>query len=538
MPLPKWFIIARNEYRTITSSIRKLRAYFPYLVVGLLAVYIVLIAPAVVNLFADDFLVFIISVAAVPLMQIMLFMFFFYMILFPISDTLREIKTDQLEIFLAAPVKPGDVLLGEFMGRMPFYAIAITVIVGTFTALISPLGLDVLQNVTIIIVFVVTLLSAMWIGTVIAAILRTKLGKTARGKDIGRGLSVVIALPMIAVIYAIIGGGLVDALLDPATSGTVRTFLSFLPSSWAAEIFTGFASNPGNIGAVWLETTTRLGVLLLFFAAVLWAGMKAASRAYSLESISFTAIKAKPDGLFYKTVRSIGGRGSSGTLVASVFKDYSRRLENISWIVYAVGLVALITIFLSDPFKSPEGPLFMLSLLAIPLLAGLIVGTVSRGKETLFIYRKSPSGIRRFVKARLIQAWLVTTPIAAAVMAVSTLIVPELTWFSFLTTVTWASLRSMAVVAVLFGLALLIPVFAEGSRERTLGAMINMQVILFTTIGFEIGFPRAGLSLRKMLPNLDPYIGILFDHLLQTLIFFLIGAVLIYLGQRKLNRIE
>jgi hypothetical protein len=203
-----------------------------------------------------------------------------------------------------------------------------------------------------------------------------------------------------------------------------------------------------------------------------------------------------------------------------------------------VGLVALITIFLSDPFKSPEGPLFMLSLLAIPLLAGLIVGTVSRGRETLFIYRKSPYGIRRFVKARLIQAWLVTTPIAAAVMAVSTLIVPELTWFSFLTTVTWASLRSMAVVAVLFGLALLIPVFAEGSRERTLGAMINMQVILFTTIGFEIGFPRAGLSLRKMLPNLDPYIGILFDHLLQTVIFFLIGAVLIYLGERKLTRIE
>jgi hypothetical protein len=496
------------------------------------------IAPAAVSPLIDDFVVFIVSVAAVPLVQIILFMFFFYLILFPISSALREVRTEQLEVFLAAPVKPSDVLLGEFLGILPFYAIAITVITGTFTAFLIPLGLDMIQNFVIILVFIITFLSATWIGTVIAAILRTKLGKTVRGKDVGRALSVIVALPMIAVMYAIIGGDLIDALTHPTTGGTVRTILGVLPSSWGAEIFIGFASNPGDIGAVGLETLARFVGLLAFFVATLWLGTKAANRAYSLETTTFIAPTAKPDGLFYKTVRSLGGGGSSGTLLASIFKDYGRRLENLSWIVYVVGLIILVNIFLSDPFSSPEDPLVFLSLMAIPLLTGFVIGTVSRGKETLFLYRKAPHGVRRFVRARLLQSCLVAVPIAAAIIAVSTILVPEMTLFPLLMNVIWGSLRTMASVVFLLGLALLIPVFAEGSRERAFGAIINLQAILFTTIGLEISFSRFGLSFSKILPDLEPFTSLLFDHLLQTAIISLLGIMLLYLGKRKLSKIE
>ena len=61
MPVPKWLVVARNEYRIHTSRIRKMRPYFPYLVMGLLAVYVAFIAPAVVGLFIDDFLAFFLS---------------------------------------------------------------------------------------------------------------------------------------------------------------------------------------------------------------------------------------------------------------------------------------------------------------------------------------------------------------------------------------------------------------------------------------------------------------------------------------------
>jgi hypothetical protein len=448
-------------------------------------------------------------------------------------------------------VKPSDVLLGEFLGKMPFYAIAIAIVTGTFTAFLTPLGLDIAQIAIIIAVFVVTFLSAFWIGVVIAAVLGTKLGKVARGKDLGRALAVVIVLPMIAVLYAIIGGGLPEALANPGTSQMVRTalgvlpsswgaeiFVGVLPSSWGAEIFVGFASNPGNIGAVGFETLTLFGGLLMFFVAALWVGAKVANRAYSLEPSKFASSKAKPDGFFYKAIRFVGGGRSFGSLLSSIFKDYSRRLENLSWIIYAVGLAILIRIFISDPSAEPVDQLVFLSEMAIPFLAAFVVGTVSRGKATLFIFKKSPFGIGKFVKARLVQGWLVAVPIAVALIAVFAILLPQVSLESLLINIVWGSLRTLALVAVVVGLAILNPVFAEGSRERNMGIIVNLMVVLFATIGLDIGLRRIGLSFGKMLPNIDAFTVILYDHLLLTLVFSLIGILLLYIGVRKLDRIE
>jgi hypothetical protein len=538
VPAPKWLIVAKYQYRITTSSIRGIRPYFPYLVIGFLAVYVTFIAPAIVALFVNDFLTFIITQAAIPMVQIILFMFFFYLILFPISDTLREMQTNQLEIFLKAPIKPGDVLLGEFLGRMPLYAIVIVVITGTFTALMKPLGFDWAQNAIVIITFVITLLSAIWIGTVIAALLRTRLGKTVRGKDVGRALSIVVALPLVAVMYAILGGGLLQALVDPATGGMVRTILGLLPSSWGAEIFAGFVTNPGNIGAVGLETLTRFVGLIAFSAVALWLGTRAANRAYSLELTTFIAPKARKDGLFYKTVRLLGGGGSSGNLLVSVFKDYGRRLENLSWIAYAVVVIAMLRIFLSDPYSKPEDPLINLSEMGIPFLTAFVVGAVSRGKETIFLYKKTPSGIGKFVKARLLQGLLVTIPIAAVLIVVSTVSAPQMTLAFLLSTTILGLLRTVASVVLVLGLALTIPIFSEGSRERAMGPVINLIIVLFATIVLSIELPRRGLSFGNVLPNLDRLMSVFYDHLLLTAIFLLAGSALLYIGTRKLSKIE
>jgi hypothetical protein len=538
VPAAKWLVIAKNRYRIATSSIRSIRRYFLPLVIVILALYVAFIAPAIVTPLIDDFTALIITQAAVPMVQIVLFMFFFYLMLFPITDTLREVQSSQLEILVRAPLKPSDVLLGEFLGVIPFYAVVIALITGTFTAFLNPLGLDIIQNTIIIITFAITLLSALWIGTVIAAILRTKLGKKVRGKDIGRALSVILALPPIAVMYAIIGGGLFTALTSSETSGVLRVVLSVLPSSWGAEIFVSFASNPGNVASFGLETLARLGGLIVFFAATLWLGTKAANRAYSLETITFIAPKAKPDGYFYKTVRYLGGGGSSGRLLASIFKDYGRRLENLSWILYVVILLAMMRIFISDPITKPEDALMLLNAFGIPFLGAFVVGTVSRGRETVFLYKKAPSGVGKFVKARLLQSWLVAVPIAAALIVISTISVPQITLASLLTNTLLGSLRTLASVILILGLALINPIFAEESRERSLGIIINLMVILFATIGFEIGSTRIGLSFGKILPSSDQFTVLLFDHLLLTAIFSLTGVLLLYLGTKKLSRIE
>jgi len=523
VPTPKWLVVARNEYRIRTSRIRRIRPYFPYLVIGLLAVYVAFIAPRLVGLFIDDFLAFFLSQAAVAMVQIILFMIFFYFIILPITYTLKEVQTGQLEIFLAAPIKPSDVLLGEFLGVMPFYAIAVTVIAGFFTAVMYPLGLDLVQIAIIIIIFVATFFSALWIGTVIAAILRTKLGKTARGKDIGKALALIIALPMIAIMYAIMGGGLLEALADPGTSGMVRAVLGLLPSSWGAEVIVGFASSPGNIAAVGFETLTRFGGLIGFFVAVLWFGAKAANRAYSIEPTTFIASRAKPDGFFYKTVKYVGGGGSFGSLLVSVFKDYSRRLENLSKIAYMVGLLVLISIFFGGP-EDPEGALLMTSFI-LPLLAAFVVGEVTlRGKEALFIYRKTPSGVGRLVKARLLHGWLVVVPIAVAITAVSTILIPQTTFISLLTFTGLVILFVAANVAFVLGLSLLNPAFSDKSGNYVANLMITMFAL-----------PNGLFLVPLIVFDLGP---------LHTLCFvtiplnWLVGIMFLYLGKRKLSRIE
>ena len=519
-------MVAKNEYRIHTSKIRTIRPYFPYLTIALLAVFVLFAAPAIVSQFLDEILAFILSQVAVALVQIILFMIFIYFILIPITYTLRDVQTSQLEIFLAAPVRPGDVLLGEFLGVAPIYAIAVTIISGLFTAILTPLGIDYLQIAVIVAIFVLTFFSALWIGTLLAALLRTKLGRSARARDIGKGLGLIIALPMVGIMYSIMGGSLVEALADPGTSGMIRTILGVLPSSWGADVIIGFTSNPGNIAAVGFETLTRFGGLAAFFIALLWLGSVSANHAYSLETTSFAGTTAKPDGAFYKTIRFLGGGRSFGALLASVFKDYSRRLENTSKIAYTVGLFAMVSIFLIKP-EDPEGSLVVTQLI-LPLLAAFVVGEVTlRGKESLLIYKKTPSGVGRFVKARLLHGWLIVVPIAATVTVISTALSPQVSLTFLLTNTGLIILTVAATVTFTLGLFLLNPAFSDKSGNYVLNLMIIMQ-----------GW--AGLALlpllvfRRML-GLGLYESVGY---LTVPMSWLLGAVLLYLGRRRISRLE
>jgi len=92
--VPKWLVVARNEYRIHLSRIRKIRPYFPYLAIGLLAIYVAFIAPSFVSVFIGDFFSLFPPQAAlamiVAVMQIMLFTVFFYFIILPITYTLKS----------------------------------------------------------------------------------------------------------------------------------------------------------------------------------------------------------------------------------------------------------------------------------------------------------------------------------------------------------------------------------------------------------------------------------------------------------------
>ena len=143
MPSPKWLVIAKYEYRIQTSWIRGIRRYFPFAAAGLLAVWVFYLAPMMVQSLVDDFIEVLVSQVAVALFEIILFMLSAFLAIIPVSNALKdEGGIGRVELMLKAPVRPGDVLVGEFLGKTPLYAIFAIAIAGLFTALLVPLGIS------------------------------------------------------------------------------------------------------------------------------------------------------------------------------------------------------------------------------------------------------------------------------------------------------------------------------------------------------------------------------------------------------------
>ena len=207
-----------------------------------------------------------------------------------------------------------------------------------------------------------------------------------------------------------------------------------------------------------------------------------ADRAYNLETTTFTAPKAKPHGTFYRIIKRLGGGGPFGILLASVFKVYGRRFHNLSWLAYVVCIAAFFNMFIIRTDEPEE--VVMLSSFLFSLLAAIVASDVTiRGKETLFIYKKTPSGVGRFVKARLLQGWLVAVPIAAVITAVSMILTPQTTLIPLLIYIGFTMQLVAANVTLSLALSLINPEFSQNTRAQMLGLMINGQVAMFTSVG-------------------------------------------------------
>ncbi|MHA2329515.1 MAG: ABC transporter permease, partial [Candidatus Hodarchaeales archaeon] len=449
-----WFSIAKTQYRVSTSRIREIRPYLPYLLVGGLSIYTLFIAPYIIDFFVDELHELLLSAVAVAFINVFFFVFFVMFASLPIASTLQDIKTEHIEIYLSSPVKPSDILIGEFLGSIPFYATFAAIIGGTFTAALFPLGLDVFQILVIVVVFILIFLVATWVGTMIAVLLRSILMKTARGRDIGKGLAIVVILPLVVVIYLLIGG-YYEVLKDPQNAKLVRDLFGFFPWGWGSEIIVAFAQNPGDILTAEFTTILQFSALITFFGASLLFGGFVANRVYNLEPTSFSASKSKSDGIIYKSIRKLGGE-STGPLLTLGFKTYFRKAKNIAWIIYGVGLIVVMNIFVAQPDDS--GSAFVMSLFIGPLLAAFVTSDISlQGKENLLLYKQTSTGTKKYLRIKWLQYILTILPIVFVVETTINLLVPNITLEILFLNVLLTLLIAAATITFTIGLFLLNP---------------------------------------------------------------------------------
>lgn len=140
--------------------------------------------------------------------------------------------------------------------------------------------------------------------------------------------------------------------------------------------------------------------------------------------------------------------------------------------------------------------------------------------------RATPRGIGKFVKAKLVQSWLVIVPIPAAITTVTLVLGPQASIFSLLACISSMIFFVTGNFTLTLGLSILNPQFSESACAQMGGLMVNADIAMFASIGIFIG----------SMVILDP--GIFSTLLLQNMVIWLMGIILLYIGKRKLNKIK
>ncbi|MFW9794265.1 MAG: hypothetical protein ACFFEE_08185, partial [Candidatus Thorarchaeota archaeon] len=131
--------------------------------------------------------------------------------------------------------------------------------------------------------------------------------------------------------------------------------------------------------------------------------------------------QAGPDNLFIRGIRTVFGQ-RFGTIVATSFKDYSRKLQNIAKLSYGLFLAFLIPLLIAfSPFATiVEDPIFVpvVTSLMIGMMLGIFSGIIFGGvglldsRDQLWILKSAPVGVPKFIVARVISYMMIGLPYA------------------------------------------------------------------------------------------------------------------------------
>ncbi|MHA1362655.1 MAG: ABC transporter permease [Candidatus Freyarchaeota archaeon] len=350
--MPTWYAVARNEYRLMTSSLRRIRKAVPVLLVLLpsLLFLVVLYYANQVHLqsyleatlreylravygYVTEFEFAFGEVDITLLMcQFMGIMGFMLPVIAAVGSVFRETEVISNDMILASPLKPRDLLLGRFVANLFF----LPVILVFFSFLLFPAiinhGLSSVASVLIIVsVASLPTLLGIWVGVLLSAYIQTKSEFSPRIRDIGKTI-----LGVFGIIF-----GLSYFLLF--SSQTSSLYWTYLPTTWVTNIIyfaiagTNLAKVAYNFGIfsfyyyVPLQPDPLVSLVLLlgFVALVFFIGAKLSSRIYRFEVPVSKVTTIEKENWFFRTIKSTIPP-PLGALTAVQLKEFSRSLDTVA----------------------------------------------------------------------------------------------------------------------------------------------------------------------------------------------------------------
>jgi hypothetical protein len=359
----------------------------------------------------------------------MLFVWIIFLV-YPISYALQEIQIGQWEIMLSNNVSTREMMFGMFIGKIPVYGLLVLFVA---PIVLSPFAISLQvgylgQVIMYLTVFFVAI-STLFLSTLITTAIQAKLGESSRGNDIAKALAMVVAVVVLIPMY-----GLMYFADSMSAALGLDVFLLF-PFTWGADIisWTIIAFNgvgiPANafLDVLKLGATTDLLLLLSFTGLVVLVAYRSADRIFTFGAGQRTEkiTTVGEENLFLKGVRRVF-TGPFGALVANSIKEFSRKMQNVSRLLYGVVLSILLPVIMSYSVgNAPEEIppefrwlLLMIVIIMIGIMLSMITGVTFGGigflesKDQLWIIKSAPNGARKFANARLVESLLLAIPIA------------------------------------------------------------------------------------------------------------------------------
>ncbi|MHA2425127.1 MAG: hypothetical protein ACXAEF_10085 [Candidatus Thorarchaeota archaeon] len=417
--LGNWYHIAKAEFQVQTSSFRSNRKTIVIgsFVLGIL--WATFFAPILVGYVISELVGIPNSVLVMVMPSIMragiMFVWILLLIL-PLSNALQEIKVGQWEIMLSNNVRTREILAGSFAGKLGIYGLYILylapILVAPFANALAVSFIG--QALMYIAIFVITV-GTIWLSNLLVTVIQSKLGASSRGKDLANALAIVLSL---VAIIPFVGLQLFAPVMSEILG--MNVFLVF-PFTWGADlvsqlalIFNGvdLATSTSILGLSWIYNVLLLGIFSVSLFAI---GILSADRFFFIgenaRSESVTTILR--ENLIIRGMRR-GSRGSFGLLVVTGIKDFTRKAENLSRLALLMVIALVVPVFLY--IRAGELELFsvmimmslMLGFLGVQVFGG--TGFLESEKQ-LWTIQATPYGIKRFMRAKMIQSMVLILPI-------------------------------------------------------------------------------------------------------------------------------
>jgi hypothetical protein len=503
-----WWAIAKAEFLVQTSRLRPRRREVSVLLVLFGFIWALYLAPLMMSAIVTEFaapMEAMLMVALPGIMRSVILLLWVLVLVYPIIYSLQEIKIGQWEIMLSNNVSTRDMLIGTFVGKLPTYGLTVLFIAPVLMyPFIQIFQVPLLGQLIIYAVVFVIAIVTVWFSNIISTAIQAKLGDSERGNDIAKGLGMLMAVIFLIPLYGLM------YFAGPLSEIMGLDVFVILPSTWGADLITwtvilqnGINLDPVVIGL--FETfltfpaiidTALVGLFAVFTIAL---GFGAADRLFTFQggARTETVVTVGGENVFIRGIRRMIP-GSFGTLVALTMKEFSRKVQNMSRVIYGVVLASIFPVILfaglpSDVFLEGE-KLFMSSIMVsmmLGMICGLTFGSIGflESKDQLWIIRSAPRGSSKFIKARVVESMILGIPLAI-IPSITTIYIVGLGIVELLIMVSNTYVVLFGSILVSIGVTASNPAY---ENTKSSAFYVNTFVSIFIIMGFTLAGLIIGL---------------------------------------------